>query len=145
MQWKSILSMVSGSIAGGLGIFGLSICCLPVAAGFAGLLGVIAVFFYHYATWLLIVGALSLMLSIFLLWKRRFRAVLSSLLTCPECGFQKKEDMPQDSCTYFYECTKCHVQLKPKSGDCCVFCSYGDVPCPPKQKECGCSAISRTT
>jgi hypothetical protein len=24
--------------------------------------------------------------------------------------------------------------LKPKSGDCCVFCSYGDVPCPPIQE-----------
>jgi uncharacterized protein (DUF4415 family) len=24
--------------------------------------------------------------------------------------------------------------LKPKPGDCCVFCSYGDVPCPPIQE-----------
>ncbi|WP_460691977.1 GDCCVxC domain-containing (seleno)protein [Neomicrococcus lactis] len=22
-------------------------------------------------------------------------------------------------------------------GDCCVFCSYGTVPCPPKQQERG--------
>jgi hypothetical protein len=28
---------------------------------------------------------------------------------------------------------------KPKPGDCCVFCSYGSVPCPPMQegKSCG--------
>nr|WP_283817643.1 GDCCVxC domain-containing (seleno)protein [Bradyrhizobium diazoefficiens] len=26
----------------------------------------------------------------------------------------------------------------PKSGDCCVFCSYGTVPCPPKQSEGSC-------
>jgi len=23
--------------------------------------------------------------------------------------------------------------LKPLTGDCCVFCSYGTVPCPPIQ------------
>jgi hypothetical protein len=23
--------------------------------------------------------------------------------------------------------------LKPEPGDCCVFCSYGSVPCPPIQ------------
>ena len=25
--------------------------------------------------------------------------------------------------------------LRPKPGDCCVFCSYGSVPCPPVQME----------
>lgn len=25
------------------------------------------------------------------------------------------------------------IKLKPKSGDCCVLCSYGSVPCPPLQ------------
>jgi hypothetical protein len=24
--------------------------------------------------------------------------------------------------------------LRPKQGDCCVFCSYGTVPCPPVQE-----------
>jgi hypothetical protein len=28
--------------------------------------------------------------------------------------------------------------LQPKPGDCCVFCSYGDVPCPPIQQERPC-------
>ncbi|WP_430623644.1 GDCCVxC domain-containing (seleno)protein [Marivirga lumbricoides] len=23
--------------------------------------------------------------------------------------------------------------LKPKEGDCCVYCSYGSAPCPPVQ------------
>src|SRR6516162_10073916 len=31
------------------------------------------------------------------------------------------------------ECTGCGVQLRPKAGDCCVFCSYGSVRCPPIQ------------
>jgi hypothetical protein len=29
--------------------------------------------------------------------------------------------------------------LRPKPGDCCVFCSYGDMKCPPMQGGgCGC-------
>ena len=29
-------------------------------------------------------------------------------------------------------------RLKPLSGDCCVFCSYGSVPCPPVQSNLRC-------
>jgi hypothetical protein len=57
-----------------------------------------------------------------------------STLTCPVCGRQASETMPTDSCQYFYECTGCKTLLKPKAGDCCVFCSYGDMPCPSIQK-----------
>ena len=56
-----------------------------------------------------------------------------STLTCPECGHKATEDMPTDACQYFYECGGCRKLLRPKQGDCCVFCSYGDVPCPPIQ------------
>lgn len=54
-----------------------------------------------------------------------------STLTCPECGHAKKKTMPENACLFFYECEGCGVLLKPKPGDCCVFCSYGDKPCPP--------------
>ncbi len=54
-------------------------------------------------------------------------------LTCPHCGHEKIEPMPTDACVYFYECASCQALLKPKKGDCCVFCSYGSVPCPPIQ------------
>lgn len=60
---------------------------------------------------------------------------LNSVVTCPECGFQQKQKMPENACVIFYECPNCHAVLRPKQGDCCVFCSYGDVPCPPVQKE----------
>lgn len=135
-----LLSLFAGGTAGGMGLFGLSICCLPVAAGFTGLLGVVAVFSYQYAKWLVVVGAILLLISGFLFWKIRFRVRLASILTCPQCGFQKEESMPEDACIYFYKCSQCHAQLKPKEDDCCVFCSYGSVPCPPKQKQCGCSS-----
>ena len=52
---------------------------------------------------------------------------LTSVLTCPRgCG------------QYFYKCTNCHELFKPKPGDCCVFCSFGTVKCPPMQQEGRC-------
>ncbi len=60
---------------------------------------------------------------------------LESLLTCPGCGRRTRETMPEDACIWYFECPGCGVLLKPKSGDCCVFCSYGSVPCPPVQRE----------
>ena len=56
---------------------------------------------------------------------------LFSVLTCPECGYDERLEMPADACLFFHECGGCHVRLKPKSGDCCVFYSYASVPCPP--------------
>jgi hypothetical protein len=56
-----------------------------------------------------------------------------STITCPLCRHRKTETMPTDACQYFYDCEGCQATLKPKAGDCCVFCSYGDVPCPPVQ------------
>ncbi|RUM78376.1 MAG: hypothetical protein DSZ19_03935 [Candidatus Thioglobus sp.] len=58
-----------------------------------------------------------------------------AIISCPHCGHQQQEKMPSDHCLYFYRCTACDKTLKPKSGDCCVFCSYADYPCPPKQIE----------
>lgn len=59
--------------------------------------------------------------------------IIESTITCPVCGTSKLVTMPTDACQYFYECTGCHTVLRPKQGDCCVFCSYGSVPCPPIQ------------
>lgn len=60
---------------------------------------------------------------------------LETTITCPECGFASKEIMPVDACQYFYDCKGCGTLLKPKAGDCCVYCSYGDRPCPPVQEQ----------
>ena len=61
--------------------------------------------------------------------------ILESVITCPQCGTAKLETMPTDACQFFYVCTGCGTKLRPKSGDCCVFCSYGSVACPPMQAE----------
>ncbi|HNO76393.1 GDCCVxC domain-containing (seleno)protein [Nitrosomonas mobilis] len=68
--------------------------------------------------------------------------MLGSDLTCPSCGFIKQETMPTDACLYFYECTNCNALLRPKPGDCCVFCSYGTVICPPRQTGTSCCNLS---
>jgi len=64
--------------------------------------------------------------------------VLESTITCPFCGHQASERMPTDACVFFYTCKGCGKTLKPREGDCCVFCSYGSVPCPFMQEAGGC-------
>ena len=65
-------------------------------------------------------------------------ALLESVLTCPHCGTAKAETMPTDACLYFYACSHCEAMLSPRPGDCCVFCSFGSVKCPPVQADRGC-------
>ena len=59
--------------------------------------------------------------------------ILQSTITCPECEHRREDTMPTDACRYFYECENCKKVLKPNHGDCCVYCSYGTVKCPPLQ------------
>ena len=63
---------------------------------------------------------------------------LSSKLTCPHCKHAETLSMPTDACQWFYECPQCHKILEPLKGDCCVFCSYATVPCPPIQEGDSC-------
>jgi hypothetical protein len=64
-------------------------------------------------------------------------STLESVLSCPQCGHAKCEVMPTDACQFFYQCEHCKAMLRPKAGDCCVFCSYGTVKCPPVQMQRG--------
>jgi len=59
---------------------------------------------------------------------------LISTITCPKCGHVETETMPTNACQWFYDCKGCGEVLRPKPGDCCVFCSYGTMPCPPIQQ-----------
>jgi hypothetical protein len=58
-------------------------------------------------------------------------------ITCPLCATQARETMPENACQHLYRCTGCGELLKPNPGDCCVFCSYADTVCPPRQKAPG--------
>jgi hypothetical protein len=63
---------------------------------------------------------------------------LKSTITCPKCNHKKEEEMPTNACQFFYECAHCKEVLTPKEGDCCVYCSYGTVACPPIQENTSC-------
>jgi len=64
--------------------------------------------------------------------------ILESVITCPVCASWQQETMAIDSCLYFYECPNCKTRVKPLPGDCCVYCSYGTVRCPPIQSGKSC-------
>lgn len=67
--------------------------------------------------------------------KNTHRIKTKTKITCPNCGFVEIVEMPTDSCQISYKCMNCKTLLVPKKGDCCVFCSYAEDPCPPKQIE----------
>jgi len=64
--------------------------------------------------------------------------ILSSVITCPKCGHKKKEEMPTDACQFFYQCENCKETLRPNTGECCVFCSFGNMKCPSIQEKEDC-------
>ena len=66
------------------------------------------------------------------------KVIFKSIITCPKCGHKKEEVMPGNACQFFYECEQCKTMLKPKQGDCCVYCSYGSEDCPPVQEKKAC-------
>lgn len=122
----------------------------PLLAAVSG--GILILYAYHfnesdYWTYILYTGMFLLLAAT--IWNMKRNAMdhscisctvyhgqtveLRSTITCPVCGHQKEEDMPTDSCVFFYECAQCKTRLKPLAGDCCVFCSYGTRPCPPIQ------------
>ena len=70
--------------------------------------------------------------------RKKFIEELKSKITCPNCGHKKEEIMPTNACEFFYECENCKKRLRPLEGDCCVYCSYGSVKCPPIQVGTGC-------
>jgi hypothetical protein len=59
--------------------------------------------------------------------------VAEATIICPDCGTAHVETMPTNACQFFYTCSSCTSRLRPLPGDCCVFCSYSDQVCPPKQ------------
>jgi len=59
---------------------------------------------------------------------------IESVITCPACSHTHTEKIPEDCCLYFYKCLGCSLVMRPRPGDCCVFCSFGTVKCP---YECG--------
>ncbi|MHB1298797.1 MAG: GDCCVxC domain-containing (seleno)protein [Gemmatimonadaceae bacterium] len=53
-------------------------------------------------------------------------------IRCPDCGVTSLAPMPSDACLFFWDCPACDAVVRPKAGDCCVFCSFGTAPCTPR-------------
>jgi hypothetical protein len=68
------------------------------------------------------------------------KPITQANLTCPECGTVTLQEMPLDACVIVFDCPRCEARVRPAPGDCCVFCSYADVDCPPIQLERRCCA-----
>ena len=68
--------------------------------------------------------------------------ITRSVVACPNCGARTEVEMPTDACVVFFECESCHTVLRPKASDCCVFCSYASVICPPVQLRQDCRRAS---
>jgi len=108
----------------------------PVLLGFTACLALAYHFYWRFSGAALYSGLFGLIVaSAWNYWaqRRSRRAVLQSTITCPECGRRTEETMPTNACLYFFDCLGCGATLKPRAGDCCVFCSYGSVACPPIQ------------
>jgi hypothetical protein len=58
-----------------------------------------------------------------------------AVLICPECSASHKVVMPTEGKQHFYKCPneECEANVATKEGECCVFCSHSDQPCPTKQ------------
>jgi hypothetical protein len=61
--------------------------------------------------------------------------ILKTVVKCPVCKFQKEETMKVGTHVVFYTCEECEATIKPRQNECCVYCSYGTVPCPAAQEE----------
>ena len=53
---------------------------------------------------------------------------------------QSCQCVTMDTMDAITDCKNCKAVLKPLAGDCCVYCSYGDVKCPPIQEGDSCCA-----
>ena len=67
-------------------------------------------------------------------WRLRKKIVFFSKISCPRCHARSLDQMPSNASVYFYHCLQCNTIFNPKPGDCCVYCSYGTMRCPPRQK-----------
>lgn len=136
MQLKANQSIIGGIVAF---IIATSCCWLPalaIALGGASWLMTLSNGLEQLSGIIMIVGSAFLVYGGYQFYKRKVPQVviLQSKITCPNCGCSKMETMPTNACQYFYECESCGTLLKPNKGDCCVYCSFGTVKCPPIQQ-----------
>jgi len=55
--------------------------------------------------------------------------ITESILTCPYCAYKKSEVLQENISLTNFRCESCQQVVKISSGECCVYCQYGDYPC----------------
>lgn len=51
-------------------------------------------------------------------------------ITCPACGHRESRLVPSEATLGRYHCPACLAWLAPAEDEHCVFCAFGDAPCP---------------
>jgi len=54
-------------------------------------------------------------------------------LRCPHCNATEMVEMPEYASQQYHRCQQCKQLIQAPSDACCVFCAYGDMPCPTAQ------------
>jgi hypothetical protein len=60
--------------------------------------------------------------------------IFISTVTCPHCGQAEQVLMPRYASKSYYQCPACQQVYQAKKESCCIFCSYGNIACPPAQE-----------
>lgn len=137
---KAKLLTVFASVVGALGFIGvMGWCCAPLVVGFFALFGITSTMFLMTYSWFfLILAVISLCFAVVLYFKTHAKQKVInpkySTLTCPNCGYKQKEKILINRCVISYKCKSCGSTITAK-GSCCVFCDYGDKPCPVGHKK----------
>jgi hypothetical protein len=140
MQLKANQSLIGGVFAF---IIATSCCWLPaLAVALGGATGLMAFSegLEKFSGVFMTIGGGLLVYGGYLFYQKNQKPtlILESKITCPNCGHSKMETMPTNACQFFYECENCQILLRPNEGDCCVYCSFGTVKCPPIQEGIDC-------
>ena len=128
MHWRAahqfLKSMVSLDRIGSVGALIAALaapCCFPLFAA-VGALSCLALAYHFYAAFslpMLYTGSFGLLVATlwnYLSGRKAPRPILSSVVTCPDCGHRSEETMPTNACLFFYDCPACAARLKPKPG-----------------------------
>ena len=59
---------------------------------------------------------------------------LKTVITCKNCGTSEEVMMHAKLPEQKFICKRCTAELSARADECCVYCSYGSVKCPPVQE-----------
>ncbi|MFM2033077.1 MAG: hypothetical protein RLZZ297_1842 [Chloroflexota bacterium] len=66
---------------------------------------------------------------------------INCTITCPHCGAATEETMRVRVIERAINCAACGAQIDAPAAAHCVWCAYGDTPCPVVQNEGSCNPV----